>query len=407
VALAVRLLAMTVGHTYRINPRRDHFEFGWEIGRIARSIATGQGFSSPVDLPTGPTAWAAPLYPYLLAGIFRAFGVYTHAAAWVVFAVNSIFSSLTSVTLYALGRRAFNETTARWTAWTWALFPYTIYWAIRVVWETSLSALLLSVVVLLTLRLRQEERQIDWWLLGLLWGVIGLTNPSLLSFFPVSLIWLLFRERRGKKWVSAAISVVIAFAVISPWIVRNYRVFGRFIFVRDNFGLELHVANNEQSDGQWTRSEHPGNDPAQMRQMQQMGESQYMQAELHKALQFIRAYPGRFLVFTCKRVAYFWAGKPQWTVLAGYNLAPARHVGFLLTALLPFLGLLLAVRHRLPGAWLFALLLITFPLPYYFAHSTPRYRHPIEPEMILLAIYFIEYSRTVQVRRGIWGRDKG
>jgi hypothetical protein len=218
---------------------------------------------------------------------------------------------------------------------------------------------------------------------------------------------LSFRGRRWQKWISAAVTVAIACAVISPWIVRNYRVFGRFIFVRDNFGLELHVANNEQSDAQWTRSGHPGNDLAQMRQMQQMGELPYMQAELHQALRFIRAHPGRFLVFTCKRVAYFWAGKPQWTVLAGYNLSPARHMGFLLSALLPFLGLWLAFRRRLPGAWLFAFLLITFPLPYYFAHSTPRYRHPIEPEMLLLAIYFIEYSRTVHVRTGVWGRGKG
>src|SRR6478736_600023 len=39
VAFVLRLLVITVGHTYRITPRRDHFQFGWETGRIARSIA--------------------------------------------------------------------------------------------------------------------------------------------------------------------------------------------------------------------------------------------------------------------------------------------------------------------------------------------------------------------------------
>src|SRR5690242_3641465 len=57
-AFILRLAVITIGHTYRITPRRDHFQFGWEMGRIARSIALGQGFSSPTDLPTGPSAWA-------------------------------------------------------------------------------------------------------------------------------------------------------------------------------------------------------------------------------------------------------------------------------------------------------------------------------------------------------------
>src|ERR1700687_5508592 len=68
IALLLRLAVITFGPTYHITPRRDHFQFGWEMGRIARSIATGNGFSSPTDLPTGPSAWAPPLYPYILAG---------------------------------------------------------------------------------------------------------------------------------------------------------------------------------------------------------------------------------------------------------------------------------------------------------------------------------------------------
>ena len=79
VALLLRLAVITIGHTYRITPRRDHFQFGWEMGRIARSIATGNGFSSPTDLPSGPSAWAPPVYPYILAGVFKLFGVYSRA----------------------------------------------------------------------------------------------------------------------------------------------------------------------------------------------------------------------------------------------------------------------------------------------------------------------------------------
>src|ERR1700685_2631358 len=144
IALFLRLAVITIGHTYRITPRRDHFQFGWEMGRLARSIATGQGFSSPTDLPTGPSAWAPPLYPYILAGIFKLFGVYSALSAWVILAFNSVFAALTCLTLYQIAELIYGPGVARATAWAWAVFPYAIYWPVRVVWETSLTTFLLS-----------------------------------------------------------------------------------------------------------------------------------------------------------------------------------------------------------------------------------------------------------------------
>src|SRR6266849_9237922 len=94
VAFLLRLAVITIGHTYRVTPRRDHFQFGWEMGRLARSIALGHGFSSPTDLPTGPSAWAPPVYPCILAGVFRLVGIYSPLSAWVILTFNSIFSAL-------------------------------------------------------------------------------------------------------------------------------------------------------------------------------------------------------------------------------------------------------------------------------------------------------------------------
>src|SRR6202140_1433584 len=86
IALLLRLAVITIGHTYRITPRRDHFQFGWEMGRLARSTPTGHGFGSPTDLDTGPSAWAPPVYPYILAGVFKLLGVYSAASAFVILA---------------------------------------------------------------------------------------------------------------------------------------------------------------------------------------------------------------------------------------------------------------------------------------------------------------------------------
>src|ERR1700735_789909 len=94
---------------YRTRPIEDHFPCGWEMGRVARSIATGQGFSNPYGGNTGPTAWEPPLYPYLIAGVFKLFGVYTYASAWALLTINSVFSAITTLPVFLIGRKVFGE----------------------------------------------------------------------------------------------------------------------------------------------------------------------------------------------------------------------------------------------------------------------------------------------------------
>src|ERR1039457_5685633 len=93
-ALALRLVVMGFVYTSQLDPAQDHWAFGCEMGRVARSIVTGQGFSSPYTQPTGPTALLPPMYPLLLAGVFKLFGVYSVASAIAIPPLNNLFSSL-------------------------------------------------------------------------------------------------------------------------------------------------------------------------------------------------------------------------------------------------------------------------------------------------------------------------
>lgn len=400
MAFLLRLAVITVGHTYRITPRRDHFQFGWEMGRIARSIAQGQGFSSPTDLPTGPSAWAPPLYPYILAGIFKLFGVYSALSAWAILTFNGIFAALTCLTLYRIADRIYGPAVARATAWTWAVFPYAIYWPVRVVWETSLTTFLLSLALLLTLRMADQPPRLRMWVwFGLLWGILALTNTAILSMFPFCLLWLLYRlPRRAEQLVGAGLCVLTAALVVSPWLVRNYEVFGKFIFVRDNLPLEMYEANNDQSAGLWTRNEHPGNNPEAMRKFQELGELGFMSEKKQEVRQFIREHPARFLRFTAERAIYFWIAPPQATIVAGYDLMISRHANFLLGAVLAFAGLWLTIRNQKRAAFLLACFLLIYPLPYYLVMPFVRYKHPIEPEMIMLIVYLFWESRNIQIQ---------
>ena len=70
LSFVLQLASIAAFHQYRTRPGDDDFEFGWEMGRVGRLIALRQGFSTPYEGNTGPTAWEPPLYPYLIGGVF-------------------------------------------------------------------------------------------------------------------------------------------------------------------------------------------------------------------------------------------------------------------------------------------------------------------------------------------------
>lgn len=385
----LRLGAILVLHTYRYRSAEGNFDFGYEMGRIAAAIASGHGFSNPFQTPTGPTAWEPPLYPYLTAGVFRLFGIYSYASAFVLLTINSFFSALTAIPIYLIGKRTFGYTVALWSAWMWAVLPFTMYWSTKWVWETSLSALLLAAIFMLALKLQQADGGRLWAAFGALWGVAALSNPSLLSFLPVSLGWIWHRRLKARRsWLPQTFIALLVFAaLVTPWTTRNYRVFGKFILIRDNLGSELRLGNGPGADGTWMWYLHPTRNVLQMREFQRLGELAYVAERQQQALAFIAQDPARFLRLSAKRFIYFWAGLPRSSRIAA--LAPIKNSLFLASSVLALWGLGRALRRKVPGASLFFWLILVYPAVYYLVFPHPRYRHPIEPEMLLLGVYLI------------------
>jgi 4-amino-4-deoxy-L-arabinose transferase-like glycosyltransferase len=396
-ALALRLGLILIGHTYRFRTNDANFSFGWEMGRIGRSLALGQGFGNPFNEPTGPTAWEPPLYPFLIAAVFKIFGIYTHASAIVLLTLNSLFSTFTCIPIFLIARRCFSEKVAVWTAWLWALLPSVSYWCTRWVWETSLAALLLTMIFWLTLDLETRDGPKRWLGFGLLWGIAALTNTSLLAFLPVSGLWAWYRRaRQHRRSVSGVVLASVVFVVcLSPWLVRNYEVFGRPVFIRSNFGAELRIGNGPVADGTWQEYLHPTQNVYEMRRYKHMGEIAYVSEREREALAFIRGNPMRFFWLCITRFIYYWTGIPKLSQIPA--LTPLKNSLFLASTVLAFWGLGRALRKRQPGAWLFFWLILSYPAAYYFVFPHPRYRHPIEPELGILIVYvFSQAERTAR-----------
>ncbi len=396
IAFAVRLGYIIIGHTYRFHSSNQllaanekDFGFGFEMGRIGSSLAQGQGFSNPFNETTGPTAWEPPLYPFLIAGVFRVVGVYSRTSAILLLTINSIFSALTCIPIFLIAKRCFNERVAVWSCWTWALLPSIIFWCTRWVWETSLAALLLALIFWLTLTLEEKDGLTPWLQFGLLWGVAALTNTTLLSFLPASGLWAWYRRAKlDKRSLGGVLLASVIFAAcITPWLVRNNRIFGQPVFIRSNFGAELRLGNGPGADGTWMDYLHPTKNVSEMRRYEELGELAYVAERKREAMAYIREDYARFAGLSLRRFFYYWGGVPK--VSENPVVAFFRKFLFAASSVLAFWGLKRALRKHKPGAWLFFWLIFSYPLVYYFLFPHPRYRHPIEPELGILMLYVI------------------
>jgi len=393
LSFALQVAAIGLLHQYRTRSGDDHFEFGWEMGRVARSIATGHGFSSPYDGNTGPTAWEPPIYPYLMAAVFKVFGIYTHASAWVLLTINSLLATLTTIPIFLITRRTFNERVASWSAYAWALNPYIWYWSIHWIWDATFTPFILACVFLLALKLQDWHGFRGWIWFGALYAIGGLANPTMLAFLPFCGLWIWRqRYRNGLSSLGGVVlSSIVFFAVLSPWIIRNYEVFGRFVFLRDDFGLQVRLGNGPYADGMLMAYMQPNLNKLELEKFQRMGELAYAQECKQQAFSWIRENPGRFAIISMKRFFYYWNGVPR----ATNSRSPVdfRTSAFLATSVLAIWGLILALREKRPAAWLFAGLIIWYPLVYYFVFPHARYRHPIEPELTILIVFLLTEAR--------------
>jgi len=399
IVLAAFLIRMAVmGFTYQLqlDPAQDHQAFGWETGRVARSIATGHGFSSPYPEPTGPTALIPPLYTYLVAGVFKIFGIYTLASGLVLLTLNNIFSALTCLPVLRIARKVFGPAVATRSAWAWALFPYSIALSNTVIWETSLTTLLFPILVLLTIQLERNSSTKVWAAYGLLWGIAGLASPATLSALPFLGGWIWLRQwRRGNNCTAAAvISAMLFLAIAGPWIWRCSRTYGRFVAFRGNFGMEVLVGNSDDTRAPANWSMLPNTNAAELDNIKRMGEPAYMAAKQKQAKELIQRQPTRYVLLSMRRVLNTWTGMWIFPPPLTFDEAGLPHVAtYTLLSVLAFIGIGYAFWNQVAAAVPFTLILMFFPIVYYLTHSDLGFRHPIDPIIVVLAVYGFQSLR--------------
>lgn len=248
LAMGLRVSAVLVLRSEHAAP------VGYEHGGIAENLLSGRGFSIEFLGTEGPTSQQAPFYPALLAAAYWCLGVNTPQAVLAVQLLQCIGGAGLVLAVTWLGWSMVPDRKAvGWIAGLGAaVYPTHIYMVTHLqvaLWAALLLTLLLAVVV----SPRWQAKRTGAILTGWLSGSLLLVEPILAVALPICAVAFWLGEKHDRfRWGPigrVALMAGVATLIVSPWIVRNWRVHGQFVFVKSTFGYAFWQGNNPISWG--------------------------------------------------------------------------------------------------------------------------------------------------------------
>jgi hypothetical protein len=361
---------------------------GHEMAQIARNITAGRGFSDPLHtIPTGPTASEPPLYPLFLALLMKLFGISPLMVIVLVLLMIVPVNALVAALMPRMSAELFGTRVPGVFAGIFSIL------SARVIpeWDadcTQLGLITLALTTAFLLR-RHVRPSYSGAFAGAVCGLVFLLNPASALVSGACVAFLLIPRRLGLRHTARFAAAFLAGAAIlvSPWFVRNYRLWGT-LTSRTNFGMTLHASNNDCTEPSMAMdlrsgcydSTHPNASVPEARLLLKLGESAYNQRKTAEAVAWIRAHPSRFAWLTWNRFIQFWLPYPM----------PPSYSCYAIWAItvLSIPGLIwMALKRERTTALIVAVFLL-YPPIYYIVVSDVRYRIPILWLSCLAAGYF-------------------
>jgi hypothetical protein len=415
IALVLRLIPVILGRGLGIG-LDDMFQYDM----LARSIVKGNGYrwyaqedlsllASFVDFDLStvkeydpargiPTSFRAPLYPTFLAFVyfFSGTGFSRFFAARLAQAI-LLGAPLAPLTYWAAERlfplpvgevKVRTERAARISAWIVACYPMLLVYPLGLGTENPFFILLLTSFLFL-LRSKQQPMTINYLLAGFFLALTALTRSVILPFAGLAILWVWFtlKQRRGAILIASVFALTIA-----PWIIRNSLLHNKLTGIETSMGYNLYLGYHPQGNGSFVFG--PSLDLLTV-----LDDAERDRIGTQKAMEFIRAQPGRFMPLAASRLGFFFGLEKRVLMyfysndIVGYIPLPV-----LLTIsailLLPFVIISISAALGLsslrghPEHILLGLLFISYALPHIFILSEDRFHLALVPYLGILAAQF-------------------
>ena len=387
-----------------------------EALEVARAFAENFSLSNAYKPGQGPTAHVMPTTPVFAGLIYRGFGFASPVSEAILFACATALTFVSFGLGYRLMAEVGSPRAARILGLVLlALLPLNMDAEAKSfrVWEGGLATACGLGYLLLLIRFDKAGRT-------------GLGATALLAFAAAILLFIspplgvagylctlivMVKRQPARFWLrSGAIAVLALIMVLTPWTVRNALVFGHFVPLRSNFGLELAIGMNPEAvnttdPGATFRKRmaevHPfTSDSAYARMQAAGGEVEYAKKLQTDTWAWMREHPAQASQLALRHAReYFLPSVWLWRIPAWHGFTGSGGPQILATWGLAVLGLLGAAAATFRGwRWRYPVIILMTPmLVYMLTQPILRYRYL----GYSLLVYFAT-DLVVRVGAGLW-----
>ncbi|WHZ15466.1 MAG: Glycosyl transferase, family 39 [Nitrospira sp.] len=343
----------------------------------------------------GEFGYRAPLYFVYLAAVFELFPDSTFLTGQIATALIGV---LNCVLLFVLIRNLTGDLGSRLGLWLRGLLPSCVIADTFVMSEPLFAAFLLSALLTISMKPNAPDN-CQALLLGFFVACCLLTREVAIVYPFVFGGYLVFASRTRQEALRCVALFALALVItLIPWMWRNAVVWGQPLPISYTSGVNLHIGNNPQATGKWTRF------PSEPEDGSSFGTPQFDAWHKKEALRYIQEDPLRFVQLGFKKVAWFlWPRFEREEIRELYKL-PSRQAT-LISGLLGVLSagmLILGIAGFIVGQrdwfWWISLTLIAYTIAVTFVvYGSPRYRDAIDYLLLPFAAYAVTHWRSLWV----------
>lgn len=365
-------------------PARTFFPDEQRYVGEARSMAETGKFAVGTD-----RAWEMPLTGSLYSVFLRTFGEEYFIKGIRIF--QSFILALTAIGGGILSWLFFKNKIAALAALIMTLlYPSLVAYHVMLLSELFFTCSLIWSFVFL--RIWTEHRKIQWLILSVfVFSIAAYTRATLTFVVPIFVIAAAIEKTFDKKiFAYAFLSAVLFAAFLSPWWIRNYETFGKFIPFTTTASMNIYLGNNPANTTASIDWGETGADPKELAEIYALkDEVAISNAFAQKAKEYIIENPVTFMKNAWLKFKRFWNFTSNYDAPAEQSLFFKLYNLSLLVSWLPvfLLGMIsFAVNWRMWRTLMPIYCLIAY---YTFIHvvaiASLRYRLPIEPFFIVMA----------------------
>ncbi|MFN4227468.1 MAG: ArnT family glycosyltransferase [Candidatus Ratteibacteria bacterium] len=369
----VLVLILVIGFFLRIAfvlTLKNHFYFDdeFEYYKMIQNFLSGKGIIVGENLKS----FRPPLYPLIISILvlfkFNLIGIRFF---------QSFISTVTVYFVYLIAKKTFDEKVGIISASISSFYPFFIYYNGFLLTETLF--IFLTVLSIFYLIMSIEKNGKISFFSGVFLGLAGLTRPTIQLYLPCSILHILsIKEDLKIKFRKIAILVAGFCLTLSPWIIRNYVIFHKFIPGTTMGGWVFWEGNNPNSDGGPCSYF-----PEGILEIEEIEREKILYKMTFKV---IKEDPKRFVYLLRNKFKRFWnivPNAPEFEKKFLYRFISIFSFGIMM----PFfiIGFFISLKNK--KAQFFHSLIILFTIFHILFLSSIRYRLPIEPFYIILSSY--------------------